>query len=64
MAFLESYDNDIKALKREILRMCWFMRGGITYDQLMASSNIERGIISEIIKSNLETAKESGMPFW
>ncbi len=64
MAFLESYDNDIKALKREILRMCWFMRGGITYDQLMASSNIEREIISEIIKSNLETAKESGMPFW
>jgi hypothetical protein len=64
VAFLESYDNDIKALKREILRMCWFMRGGITYDQLMASSNIEREIISEIIKSNLETAKESGMPFW
>jgi len=40
------------------------MRGGITYSEAALLSNQERNIIGEIIKSNLEVAKESRMPFW
>lgn len=61
---LDSYDREIKALKNEILRMCWFMRGSLTYSEAMALSRNERELIAEIIKNNLEIAKESKMPFW
>jgi hypothetical protein len=40
------------------------MRGGITYPELMEMSANERLIIGEIIKSNLETTKETRMPFF
>jgi hypothetical protein len=44
--------------------MTWFMRGGITYDEAMVLSQQERDIIGKIVKSNLETTKDSGLPFF
>ena len=44
--------------------MCWFMRGGLTYDESMQLSHEERKIIADIIAENLETTKKSGMPFY
>ena len=40
------------------------MRGGITYDQVLALSPNERKMISTIIKDNLETTKKSKLPFF
>lgn len=40
------------------------MRGGISYEEVMMLSAEEREIIGKIIKSNLETTKESGLPFF
>ena len=62
--FVESYDIEVKAIKQELLRICWYMRGGITYSEAALLSNQERNIIGEIIKENLEISKESKMPFW
>lgn len=64
IALLESYDKESKALKTEALKISWFMRGGVTYDDAMAMSFQERVIISDIIKDNLETTKKSGLPFF
>ena len=61
---LASLDNESKALKHELLKICWFMRGGISYDDAMMLSMEDREIINKIIKDNLETTKESGMPFF
>jgi hypothetical protein len=44
--------------------MCWYMRGGLTYDEAMFLSSEEREIISKIIKDNLQTTKDSGLPFF
>lgn len=44
--------------------MCWFMRGGLSYDDAMMLSQSERMIIADIIKSNLETTKETRLPFF
>jgi len=38
------------------------MRGGITYDQVLMLSPMERRAISEIVKENYETTKKSGLP--
>ena len=64
MKFLESHDKDVKALKEEVLRMCWYMRGGLTYSEIMDMSGSEREIIATIIKSNLETTKQTQLPFF
>jgi len=46
------------------LQLCWYMRGGLTYDQALQLSVGERKIINEIVKGNLETTKKSGLPFF
>lgn len=58
---MEKESNDIK---QEALKMAWFMRGGLTYDQAMALGVNERKMISSLIKENLETTKKSGLPFF
>jgi len=61
---LDSYDKESKALRDEALRMCWFMRGGLSYEDCMFLSNQEREIIGKIIGDNMETTKKSGLPFF
>ena len=64
MGYIESLDRQSKALKQEALKMSWFMRGGLTYEEAMNLSPSERNAISDIINSNLETTKKSGLPFF
>lgn len=61
---LTSYEKESKALREEILRLCWFMRGGLTYDEAYMLSSEERDLIGKIIDSNMETTKKSGLPFF
>jgi hypothetical protein len=61
---INDYDRESKALREEILRICWHMRGGLTYDEGFMLSQQERDIIGNIIKDNMETTKKSGMPFF
>lgn len=57
-------DKDCQNIRQEAIRMSWFMRGGLTYDQAMALGVQERKIINDLIKDNLETTKKSGLPFF
>jgi hypothetical protein len=61
---LEGMDKEADEIRREALKMAWFMRGGLTYDQAMSLGVSERKMISGIIKENLETTKKSGLPFF
>ena len=63
-ALVKQYDLDAKAIKDELLKIVWFMRGGISYSEAHLMTQDEREIVSKIIKSNLETTKESGLPFF
>ena len=40
------------------------MRGGVSYSEAHWLSPTEREIISEIIKENLETTKDTKLPFF
>ena len=64
VSWLEKLDKESKALKKETLKFSWYMRGGLSYDDAMMLSYDERKIISDIIKENLETTKDSGLPFF
>jgi hypothetical protein len=64
VAYFDKLEAESKALKEEILRICWYMRGGLTYDEAMFLSPEERQTVGKIVKDNLETSKKSGMPFF
>ena len=61
---IDRMDKDCQNIRREAMKMSWFMRGGLSYEQALALSIQEREIINEIIKDNLETTKKSGLPFF
>ena len=61
---LENYDRESKALRKDLLTLCWYMRGSISYDDAMMLSYDDRQVIAKIISDNLETTKESGLPFF
>ncbi len=61
---VKNYDQDSKALKKDLLKICWFMRGGVTYDQSHLLTPDERQIIGKIIEENLETTKTTQLPFF
>ena len=58
---MEKESNEIR---EEALRMSWYMRGGLTYDQALQLSATERKTIGKLIKDNLDTTKKSGLPFF
>ena len=57
-------EGEQKTLKTEISKICWYMRGGLTYDEAFALTYEDREILSSIIKENLEVTKKSGLPFF
>ena len=61
---LNQMEREANELKRQGLKMSWYMRGGATYDDVMNMSHQERQMISELIKDNLETTKNSKLPFF
>jgi hypothetical protein len=64
LALVDEYESEVKKIKHNILKMCWYMRGGVTYNELMDMSVSERNIIGSIIEENLETTKKSGLAFF
>jgi hypothetical protein len=61
---IDSMEKEANGIRDEALKMSWYMRGGITYNDAMNLSPKEREIVAKIIKENLETTKKSGMPFF
>lgn len=57
-------DNEAKALRKEIYKMAWFMRGACSMDEAYMLSPDDREIIGDIIKENIETTKETNLPFF
>jgi len=62
--YFENLENEGKNLKHELLKMCWYMRGGITYQEALVMGVQEREMVASIIKENLETTKKTGQPFF
>ena len=59
----EVLDKQARDIKKDVLKLCWYMRG-LSYSEGMNLSWEEREIIGEIIKENLETTKKTGLNFF
>lgn len=61
---LGEMENEAKAMRDDILRICWYMRGSLSYSDAMLLCRTDQEIINNIIKDNMETTKKSGLPFF
>lgn len=63
-AEVKKMEDESKALKKEIYKLAWFMRGSLSIEEAHMIDFSDREVLAEIIKENLETTKESGLPFF
>ena len=57
-------EKEANRIRSDSLRLAWYMRGGITYDQVMQLSYAERNLISDLAKENIETTKKTQLPWF
>ena len=63
ITYLKDLENEGKNLKKELLKICWYMRGGVTYQEALTMAPEDRKIVADIVKENMETTKKTGQPF-
>jgi hypothetical protein len=61
---LDTMENDSNEIKTSALKLSWYMRGGVSYEDILNMSTYERTQLNEIVKSNLETTKKTNIPFF
>ena len=61
---LEGMDQEAKTIKKRVLELCWYMRGGISFVEIMQMGVSDIPLINDVIEGNLETTKKTGMPFF
>jgi len=61
---LDGMENECKDIKKNALKFSWYMRGGVSYEDVLNMSADERNAISDIIAENLDTTKKSGLAFF
>ena len=44
-------ENEIKNFKGDLYKIAWFMRGGITLDELFGTSHEDREVMGKVIKA-------------
>lgn len=64
VSLLRGYEKDSKAYKETTLRVCWYMRGSISYDDAMLLSDADMKLIKKIVDENMKITKESGLPYF
>ena len=64
ISHLKDFESQAKNLKLEVMKICWFMRGGMSWTEALNLSPDERAISAQLVKENMETTKKSGQPFF
>lgn len=56
--------NEAMAIKYNALKLSWYMRGGVSYNDIMNMSGDEITNLNKIVDDNLETTKKTKLPFF
>lgn len=57
-------ENEAKQIKHDLLKIVWYMRGGVTITEAYEFGPEDREVVKKVIDDNLETTKKSGLPFF
>jgi len=57
-------EKQVNAIKAELFRISWHMRGGCDYEHAMQLSRNEKELIGEMVQENFKTTQKTRMPFF
>jgi hypothetical protein len=57
-------ESESKSIKQNALKFSWYMRGGVSYGDVLNMSVEERNLIAAIVEENLDTTKKTQLPFF
>lgn len=57
-------EDDSKAIKEDLFRLSWYMRGSLSVADAYNLTTEDREILNKIIEKNLEITKETKLPFF
>jgi flagellin-specific chaperone FliS len=61
--YVERLESTVKSIKEEIFKISWYMRGGVSAQELFHIYSYEdRTLLSSLIKDNIETIQKTGLP--
>jgi hypothetical protein len=61
---VKTLEQQSKQLKHELVKLCWFMRGSLSFEEAFYLGVEEREIIGKVVEENIETTKKTQMPFF
>lgn len=56
--------KEAMAIKFNAQKLAWYMRGGISYNDILNMSQDEIDNLNKIIEENIETTKQTKLPFF
>ena len=63
MELAQDYENQTKQIKHECFKIAWYMRGGVSANDLLwRYSTEDREILNQVIKDNIEQTNKTGLP--
>lgn len=59
-----TYKQDINDIVKSVIKLVYFMRGSVSYNEMMNMSYMERSLISEFISERLEQESKRPNPVY
>lgn len=60
---LDKMDKEVRAFEDQLIQLVWVMRGA-SLNEIYALSPTQRIAMQDLYKKNLETTKDTGLPFF
>jgi hypothetical protein len=64
LAEVKVLEQECKQFKLDLTKLCWHMRGGLTYEEAYYLGHEEREIIGKMVEENFEITKKTQMPYF
>jgi len=61
---LDDMEKECTSIRKSAFSFSWYMRGGVSYEDVLNMSMEERKLINELIENNLDTTKKTQLPFF
>jgi len=57
-------EEQSKQIKFELSKLCWHMRGGLSYEEAFYLGHDDKEVMSKLIEENFEITKKTQMPYF
>jgi hypothetical protein len=64
LKLVDEMEAETRAREKELIKLCWYMRGSVSLDEMYNSDKTQRELMGDLVKENLETTKETRLPFF